>query len=188
MLLGRGERTRVAGQPGIRNQREEFIDQRFGDLHAERLASGADVVSARKQHVILDHREAAHRHAIRVVPGMVHVERGAVIDHPEFVMPDEQVRILGRAIDVHDERVEPDDRGGQRSIDTARASGLVGDRPRQVIEREVQAAAGSQQSLQLGVRLSVCKRGVEFNENDLRYRQSERPAEFAADQFRHQHR
>ena len=44
------------------------------------------------------------------------VERGPVVDQPRPTVPDEQVRVARRTVDVRDERVEPHDPGGEIGI------------------------------------------------------------------------
>ena len=54
---------------------------------------------------------------VGVTPGVVDVERGAVVDQPRPAVPDEQVRVLGGSVRVRRQGVEPDDIGGERGID-----------------------------------------------------------------------
>ena len=48
--------------------------------------------------------------------GMVEVERRAVVDQPEPLVPPEEVRVLGGPVDVRHEGVEPYDVGGEVGI------------------------------------------------------------------------
>ena len=60
--------------------------------------------------------------------GVLAKERRAVVDQPDLLVPDEQVGVAVRAVDVRDERVEPDDVGGERGVDRA-CPGVYGSEP-----------------------------------------------------------
>ena len=40
---------------------------------------------------------------------MLGVDRGSVVDQPELAMPEQEVRITRSAIDIREERIEPND-------------------------------------------------------------------------------
>ena len=46
-------------------------------------------------------------------PAVLGVDRGSMVDQPELAMPELEVRIARGAIDVGEERVEPDDVRGK---------------------------------------------------------------------------
>ena len=67
----------------------------------------------RQQDVVPDLHERTPRVLGRVPPGVVDVERRAVVDEVEPPVPDEEVGVPGRPVHVRHERVEPDDVRGQ---------------------------------------------------------------------------
>ena len=135
----------------------------------------------RQQHVVLDAGERIGCPREIAVPRMVEVQRGTVVDEPELAMPDQQVRVARGAIDVAHERVEPDDRRGERGIRLV-DHWIERDRSRQVVEREVEAAARADQVLDFRVGLGAREVGIELDEDDLRHRQAKRARELARDE------
>ena len=127
----------------------------------------------------------------RVRPGVLDVERRAVVDEPQAAVPDQQVDVLGRPVDVRDEGVEPDDVGREvgiraiagRCARRGRRTRLEGQRARQEVEAQVQARAPIQQLLDLLVRLGPAEGRIELDEDDLGDRQPERPADLAGDEL-----
>src|SRR5206468_7020505 len=94
-----------------------------------------------------------------------------VIDEPESSVPDKHVRVARRTIDIGHIRVEPDNRRGELRV------GLLNNRVKrhgtgQVVESEIEAGTRPDQGLYLRVGLGAGEFGVEFNEDDLRHRQS----------------
>ncbi len=77
----------------------------------------ADRPRDRQQHMIPDDREArsgARGNRLEIVaPAMLGVDRGSMVDQPELAMPEQQVRIARGAIDIGEERIEPDDVRGK---------------------------------------------------------------------------
>ena len=65
-----------------------------------------------EEDVVADGGEGAPGVGRRVAPGVLAVQRGAVVDEPQPSVPGEQVGVLRRAVHVGGQRVEPDDRGG----------------------------------------------------------------------------
>jgi hypothetical protein len=119
--------------------------------------------------MILDLLERAAAALQIVRPVVMKIERGAVIDQPQFAMPDEQIRIARSPIDIRDIGVEPDDRRGQIPIGNL-DDRVEGDLTRQIVEREIQTGAPPDQVLDLGIGLGARQHRVEFREDDLRHR------------------
>lgn len=89
-----------------------------------------------------DEPERGARRGDRVRAAVVAVERGAVVDAPQRVVPDEEVRVLRGAVDVLDQRVEPDDRRSELRIGReARGRADVSEPGRKSIARFVPALA-----------------------------------------------
>jgi hypothetical protein len=65
---------------------------------------------------------------VEIARAVVEIERCAVVDHPQPVVPVQQVRVLRRAVDVGHQRVEPDDR--RRKLGRRRRPGRRAERQR----------------------------------------------------------
>ena len=115
---------------------------------------------------------------------MVEVERRAVVDEPEPVVPEQQVRVLGRAIDVRHERVEPDDVGREPGIGRGARRRAERKRGREEVDAEVRARARHEEVLDLGVRLRPSEHRVELDEREPRHEEPEGPRELAGDDLR----
>ncbi len=143
----------------------------------------------RQQDVVLDRREGIARTLVELARCMVEVERGAVIDQPEPVVPDEHVGVARRAVEVAHERVEPDDARRELGVGLPRER-IERDRAGQVVEREVerrraiaQLGAGADQVLDLGVGLGARQVGVDQGEDDLGNRQAGGARQLAGDEL-----
>ena len=90
-----------------------------------------------------DQRERAIGMRLRVEAPVVEVERGAVVDQPQPVVPDQQVRVARGAVDVRGERVEPHDVGRQAGIGAPRPARRVGQRAGQEVHAQVRAGAAA---------------------------------------------
>ena len=115
---------------------------------------------------------------------VVPVERGAVVDEPQPPVPPEQVRVVRRAVDVRQERVEPDDRRGKVGIRRRAACRRERQRAGKEVDAEVGALAREEQVLDLAIGLGAADRDVELDDHDLGRRQLEPPCERARDHLR----
>ena len=151
-----------------------------------RDALGSGSARDRQQHVIRDDRERLHRIHRRIPVAMVEEQRRAVVDQPQPLVPDEQVRVARRAVDVRDQRVEPHDR--RRLLGTRLEAGRrrVRQRAGQEVEPDVDAGRPRDQVLDLRIRLRRAQRRVDLHEHDLRHRQPEPPRQLPAHDLRHQ--
>jgi hypothetical protein len=86
-----------------------------------------------------------------VVPGVMEVERGAVVDDPEVVVPEQQVGVVPRSVDVRAERVEPQHPGGDLCVRGEVA--VVAEGAGQEVDAEVDPDTGAEQVLHLLVGL-----------------------------------
>src|ERR1051326_2485545 len=180
-------RRRPLRQPLLGDESDDLVEHRRRQLRGQLLVDIADLRRPRQQHVLLALRERFARALDRVGgPVVMKDQRRAVIDHPEIAMPDEEVRVLRRAIDVRHERVEPDDGrrqpllAAQRAVDVR----IECDRSRQKVEADVQPFALLQQLLDLRIGLRARDASVELHEHDLRHRQAERAGDLAGDHLR----
>ena len=114
-VLGVGARGRAA-RTSRRARARDALATSTSQPRREPLAGLGDVARARQQHVVADRRERALRLGRRVLPGVLEVERRAVVDQPDAAVPEQQVRVLRRAVDVRRQRVEPDDVGGELRV------------------------------------------------------------------------
>ena len=119
-----------------------------------------------------------------VAPGVVDVERRAVVDQPHPPVPDEHVRVLRRPIGVGDERVEPDDVGGPVRIRHRVGGGIERERPGQEVQADVPADARDQQVVDLLVRLRVGDLSGEIDADEVRHEEAERPTDLAGQPLR----
>jgi hypothetical protein len=83
-------------------------------------------------------------------------------------VPSEEVRVAEGAIHVGHEGIEPKDVGGQFRARCLH-EGVEAQRARQVVERQVQPGARSDEVLYLYVGLSASELRVEVYEQDLRH-------------------
>ncbi len=137
--------------------------------------------------MVADPLEPASRVVVRVAPGVVDVQRSAVIDQPRTSMPDEQVRIDRSPVRVGDERVKPDDVRRGRRIDqsTGGVRGRVeGQRAGQEVHPQVQATARAQQVVDLLIRVRIAQGGVHLDRHQVRHVQADRPGELAGQPLR----
>ena len=113
---------------------------------------------------------------------MMEDEGGAVVDEPQPPVPAQHVGVARGAVHVGDEGVEPHDR--RRELEARRLGQQVeGDRPGQEVERDVEAAAGADQVLDLGVGLGARELGVELHQHDLGHVEAEGARDLAAHQL-----
>jgi hypothetical protein len=100
-------------------------------------------------------------------------------------MPHQHVGVARGAIDVRDECIEPDDRRGERRGRPMRHR-IESHGTGQIVERDVEAAAGADQVLDLGVGLGACQIRIELDQHDLRHRQIGGAADLAGEELRNQ--
>ncbi len=125
----------------------------------------------------------------RGVPAVVEDEGGAVVDQPQARGrgaergPDHQVGAVHRAVDVHGQRVQPDDPAGFQRVHRERPGDLRGEVPgaRKIVHAEVDARAGAVQLAHLLVFLPGGDGRVEVHEDQLGEAQAERAGEFTDD-------
>src|SRR5829696_8893498 len=84
---------------------------------------------------------------IRITPRMVKSKAGAVIDRPQVLVPDEQVGVPATAVNVGDERVQPDH--PCRIIRWYCERAVIADRSGQEVNGEVESSTGRQKALEL---------------------------------------
>ena len=126
--------ARVVAEPVVGDQRDDRARcaRASGAPPAPRRPRRARSAQ-RQQHVVLDRGNGLVARAAVVGPVVVEVERRAVVDQPELAVPDQQVGVARRAVDVGDEGVEPDDARGELGVGL-RGERVEGDRARQVVE------------------------------------------------------
>src|ERR671917_2678303 len=97
---------------------------------------------------------------------------------PQPLVPDEQVRVARGPVDVLHERVEPQDARGESWVGGIYYR-VEAQRPRQVVEREVEASARPDQVLYLRVGLRPRQLRIQSDQHDLRDVQPQDASEFA---------
>ncbi len=115
-------------------------------------------------------------------PGVMKIQSGAVIDEPQLPMPDQHVGVARRAIDVGDERVEPDDLRRQLRVGLKHHR-IEGDGTGQIVERHVEPGAGANQVLDLDIGLGARQIRIELDQHDLRDGQAGGAADLACHQL-----
>src|SRR5262249_58996166 len=73
-----------------------------------------------------------------VVPSVMEVEGGAVINEPESPMPHQHVRVARRSVNIRHISVEPNDRRGEIRVGTLR-NRIKRHGTRKIVEREIEA-------------------------------------------------
>ena len=153
----RPRRTRAARRAGRAGSRRTRADSRPrasrpGSAAAissssGRVTSGASSASAsaigagvRQQHVLGDLRERRPLVPGRRLRRVVEEERRAVVDQPQPAVPEQEVRVARRPVDVRHERVEPDDAGRElRLAAQAPRRARTGSDAGQEVDAEVEA-------------------------------------------------
>ncbi len=153
--------------------------QLLGDLGGQLGGRGGDVRVEGGEHVVggvvrLGGRGGGAR------PVVVPDHGGAVVDEPQAVVPDQQVGVAPGAVDIVDQRVEPDHTAGLHGVD------LEGERVEtegtgQEVHAEVEPAAGLEERLHLGVGLAAADDRVQLDPGQLRHAQPQPAAELPAD-------
>src|ERR671916_437549 len=138
-----------------------------------------------QQHVVAGCRERALARRLPALPGVVEVERGAVVYEPQTVVPGEEVRVARGAVHVGYEGVEPEDTGGEVGAGRLH-EGVEAQGAGEVIERQVQPGARPDQVLYLGVGLGPGELRVEDHEHDLRDEQAQAACDLARHYLRHE--
>ena len=116
--------------------------------------------------MLADRRNPAARDRPRA-RRVVEVQRRAVVDQPQPVVPEQEVRVLGGAVDVRHERVEPDDVGREHAVDVDIRRRAERQRARQEVDAEIEPGACDEQILDLGIGLGAAEHGIERDEREL---------------------
>src|SRR5262249_43796604 len=90
-----------------------------------------------------------------ILPGVMEVESGAMVDEPEPPVPEQKIGVAGRTIHIGDEGIEPDDLRGEIAVELVCVSrrrsttesflgeaGAKRQRTRQEIQGQVQSTTG----------------------------------------------
>src|SRR5438309_3901673 len=103
---------RVPNEPGVRNKFNGAVNNLWcdppGHLRVHLLESAGQL----EEDVVFDHGERGSAAGAIVIPGVMEVEGGTMIDEPESSMPYKHVCVARRTVNIGDVRVEPDNRRG----------------------------------------------------------------------------
>src|SRR4029453_7119068 len=170
VLVALAERS-VPNQPSVRNKVNDAINNIRRDPPGHLRVYLLKSTGTLEEDVVFDHRERGSATFAVVLPCVVEVEGRSMIDKPESSVPDKHVCVARRTVDVGHVRVEPDDRRGELRV------GPVSNRIKrygtgQIVEGEIETSTRPDQRLYLWIGLSPGKFRVEFNEDNLRHRQS----------------
>ena len=166
-------------EPGV----GDGVEDRGEDGRRETILSGEggvfDGIGPREKDVMADGGERGLGHPFDIAPVVVEVERGAVVDEIESLVPIEEVGVVGGAIDVDDEGVESDGLGGGAAIGGVAGGGIEHDGAGKIVEGEVEAGARVEQGADLGVGLVAAEGGIDFDEDEFGNFEAEGAADFA---------
>ena len=165
----------AASQVGDASPRAPRAAPRVDERRQARVGR-RDRARERQQDVIASPLERAAGMRVRVAPGVVDVQRGAVVDQPRPAVPDEQVRVPRRAVGVR-RRARRARRRRPRQSGSGRAIGrrAEGHRAGQEVEPEVEPGALLEQVAGLLVGLGVAEGRIDLDDDELRHRQPDRP-------------
>src|SRR5438270_4201055 len=130
-----------------------------GDV-GESLVGACDRFRALEQDVLADQRERRARRGRQRCLAVLAVEGCPVIDEPCPPMPEQQVGVARRAIDVHHQRVEPHHIGRPPRIESVACGGRERQRSGEEIDPEVGTDGGGGTVLNLDIWLGLGKRGI----------------------------
>jgi hypothetical protein len=128
-------------------------------------------------------------HAVEPIvrsPPVLEVERGAVVDEPEPLVPLEQVGVPRGAVDVRDERVEEHDARSGRRVGREAGDRIEGDAAGQVVEPEVEPGARLERHADLGIGLARGELSVEIDEHELGHGEPGRARELTRHELGHE--
>ncbi len=178
--MSRRRRLRIVTQPHVGHERDALVDRGLRAL-GETCVGLGDRARGRQQHVVCEHRHGLV-HGVCERPLSVQAEEGRpVVDQPRPPVPDQQVRVAVRAVDVGHEGVEPDDVGGEAGIDRALERKREGQRARQEVHAEVRAGARVEQLLDVGIGLGASHLDGDLDDREVGDEQPEPSRELARD-------
>ena len=166
---------------------DEVRQEGFVDPGCVPGVGGQDRLRVGQEHVVADPLERPPGMLVRIPPGVVDVQRRAVVDEPGPAMPHQQVRVLRGAIRVGDQRVQPHDVRRERRIDdrAGRRRGRVeGQRAGQEVHAQVAPRARANEVVDLLVGLCVAEGRIDLDRDDVGDRQTDRPADLAGQPLR----
>src|SRR4051812_18401909 len=173
-------------QPVLRDLPDDLREQGPVQPRPQAAAGLLDVPGPGEEHVVADGGEAADGHAVQVLPVVMEVERGPMIDQVERLVPPQEIGIARRAVHVGDQGVEPDRGRGEIRSDGLAGGGVEGDRAGEVVEPQVHSHAGLEQVADLGVLLVAAERRIDLHEDELGHGEAQGAADLAGDELGHQ--
>src|SRR5688572_21952428 len=117
-----------------------------------------------------------------VVPGMMKIKCGTMIDQPHFPVPGQHVCIAWSTIHICNQAIEPNHVRSQYRINFCN-SGIKTDSTRKIMKCQVHSHAELQQVLYLLICFSTAKSFIHVGKNDLRHLKTKSPGNFTTDQF-----
>jgi hypothetical protein len=116
---------------------------------------------------------------------VMEIQRCPVVNEPEAIVPDQEIRVARGAVDVGHQGVEPDDARGEAGIRRLYER-VEAERAWQVVQCQVQARAPLQQVLYLGVGFTAAQLRSEVCKHDLWHEEVEAAGDLTRHQLRHQ--
>src|SRR5690606_24883718 len=102
-----------------------------------------------------------------IIPTVVEVKSGAVINQPQFLVPHQHICVSHRAVNIGCERIQPNNLRCQERGDL-RGCRIESYCTRQEVQSQVETLAFFQQILYFFITFSASKSGIEMRENQFR--------------------
>ena len=144
---------------------------------------GGNLLCPGEEDVVLDLGERGGDLLFHAGPVVVKEEGGAVVDGVELTVPDEEVGIARRAVDVLREGVEPDEHGGFIYGRGVARGGVEHGGAGEVVESEVEAGARFEKLANFVVGIVAAEGWVDLDEDDLGNAEAKGTADFASEEF-----
>lgn len=177
-VVGCGEAGFVP-QPDVRDLGGDLGEEFLGDQRCERGGGRADVRREAREGVV-GGVVGAGGGCLCAGPVVVPDHGGAVVDEPRLAAQAQQVGVAPGAVDVVDQRVEPDDPSGLRRAHLE-GERVEAERAGEEAHAQVGAAAGLEQFLHLLVGLTEPEHRVDVDGHQPRHPETQPAGEFAAD-------
>lgn len=157
----------VGKKPRCRDFSEGVAEGGFVESIAGEAVGGAEIGGPREEDVRPAGGKDGGDGALAGVPVVLPKEGGAMVDEAEGAVPEKEVGVAGRAVDVGEEGVEPDDQRGFGGRGGVAGGGVEHAGAGEEVHADVPADAALEQIADLGVGLVAAEFGVDAEEDEL---------------------
>src|SRR6186713_2805440 len=172
----------IPPQPIVGDQRYDSADLFRGQQFSENGIDGIELHCPGEQDMVFYPAEGPDRSLFPILPGMMKIEGGAMIDQPELMIPQQHIGISGTAVHIVQQTVQPNDlrgqKGGYLCHDRVESRGSG-----KIMQAQVESDAGLEEVLDLFVGFGAAKGFFQVGKNDLGHPKSQGPGKFSSDQF-----